>query len=410
MNKKYFKSKNYCWSAIIVGLLFIASCKKYDYLGFTPGTGAPSISSVHTYLKADTTAEYDTLPYYDADGNLRDTLRLRQTRVNPFDSATVSGNLGSYYVINGTNLGSATSVTFNGYDAYFNRALVTDNSIIVQVPSKTPYLAPLATDSLVVTTLYGKAYYAFKILPPPPTAESYSNYDFYAGSQITLSGVGFASVTNITLTSTGVTNGTANVTIVNQNDNELVLQFPTTTIERGALTFAYTIDGTPGILTDKQELIDLDNAYQIFTDDFQNSWSNGSWSGQAERSTDVFKTGNASFKGVFPKGGWKIEGFQNWNPSLPYDASYKFLVFWVKGGTAEETVTIQTNTSSRGYGQNQDFNPVTVPATDWKYFKIPLSSIDFWSPDKTLQQLGFFIKGPDDADQLLYFDDVVLVK
>jgi len=333
-----------------------------------------------------------------------------QTRVSPFDSATVTGNLSSFYIINGANLGSATSVTFNGYNAYFNRALVTDNSIVVQVPAKTPYLAPLANDSLVVTTLYGKAYYAFKILPPPPTVDGYSNYDFSGGSQITVTGVGFASVTSITLTSTGTASGTADVTIVSQNDNELVLQFPTTAIERGSLIFNYAVDGAPETVTDAQELVNLDNAYQIFTDDFETGWSNGSWSGQAEKSTDVFKTGSASFKGVFPKGGWKIEGFQNWWPSLPYDASYKYLVFWVKGGTAEEVVTIQTNTSSRGYGQNQNFNPVTVPANDWKYFKIPLSSIDFWSTGSTLQQLGFFIKGPDDADQQLYFDDVVLVK
>ena len=407
MNTIFFKSKNFCWIAMVIGLLFAISCKKYDSLGFTPGTGAPAISSVHTWNKTDTTAKYDTIISYDANGNLVKTLKLKPTRMNAFDSATTAGNLGNYYIINGTNLGSATNVTFNGYSAYFNRALITDNSIVVQVPSKTPYLPPLANDSLVVTTLYGKVAYKFSILPPPPTVSSYSNYNFYSGSQITLKGVGFAAVSSVILTAAA--GGTANITIASKNDTVMVLQFPATTITRGFLTFTYTAGGTKTI-SDAQELVDLDNAYRIFTDNYQNSWENGSWSGQAGISTDVFKTGSASFKGVFPKGGWKIEGFQNWWPSLPYDASYKYLAFWVKGGAAEQTVTIQTNTSSKGYGQNQNFNPITVPANDWKYFKIPLSSIDFWSAGKTLQQIGFFIKGPDSGDEVLYFDDVILIK
>lgn len=383
------------------------SCKKYNSLGFTPGKAAPTISSVHTYNKSDTTTKYDTIISYDASGNIIKTLKLKPTRLNPFDSATTVGNLGNYYVIYGTNLGSTTKVTFNGYSAYFNRALITDNSIVVQVPSKAPYLPPLANDSLVVTTLYGKASYKFSILSPPPTVSGYSNYNFYSGSQITLTGVGFAGVTGVSIND--ASGGTATTTIISKSDTVMVLQFPSTTINRGNLTFTYTSAGTKTI-TDVQELVNLDNAYQIFTDNYNNSWANSSWSGQAGISTSVFKTGTASFKGVFPKSGWKIEGFANWYPSLPYDASYKYLSFWVKGGAADQIVTIQTNTSSKGYGQNQNFNPITVPAGVWTYFKIPINSIDFWSTGKTLQQLGFFIKGPDSGDEVLYFDDVILIK
>ncbi len=408
MKNKLFQPGGFYRITILIGLISIISCKKYDYLGFTPGTGAPTISSVHTYLKTDTTIRYDTLYSYDGSGNLVTTLREKPDKPNPFDSVTTAGNLSGYYVIQGTNLGSATGITFNGYPAYFNRALITDESIVVQVPSKTPYYGPQATDSLIVTTLYGKAYYTFSILAPPPTVAGYSNYNFYEGSQITLEGVGFASVTSVDLV--GTPSGTATTTIVNQNDSVLVLQFPATSINRGILSFNYEVGGVLETLTAAQELVNLDNAYQVFTDDFQNSWENSSWSGMAEVSTSVYKTGSASFKGVFPAGGWKIEGFANWWPSLPYDASYTYLSFWVKGGNASQVVTIQTNTSSMGYGQNQNFNPVEVPANDWRYFKIPLSSIDFWTSGSTLQQLGFFIKGPDTGDEELYFDDIILVK
>jgi len=344
-----------------------------------------------------------------------------QTRVTPFDSATVTGNLSGFYVINGTNLGSATSVTFNGYTAYFNRALVTDNSIVVQVPSKTPYLAPLATDSLVVTTLYGKASYTFKILPPPPTAESYSNYNFYNGSQIALTGVGFASVTGITLTSTGTASGTANVTIVSQTDTTLVLQFPTTAIERGVLAFTYTIDGATKTITDAQELVDLDNAYQVFIDGYAPSWGSWSWDGTGTTgpSTAKAKTGTTSFLAFYKKGNWWIDGFRagggNATDGVPYSSDYKYLSFWVYGGTEDEKINI--NWGNAGFGQNQ-INQYDVPPGVWTYYKIPIGDL-LWNTGTTnwaanssgyLNTIGFFIAGPNNTDETLYFDDVVLVK
>lgn len=410
MKNKFLNSTNFRLTlTIFIVLIIVVSCRKYDSLGFTPGTGTPTINSVHTWNKTDTTTLYDTVISYGASGNIIKTVKAKQSRVTPFDSVTTAGNLSNYYIIYGTNLGSATNVSFNGYSAYFNRGLITDQSIVIQIPSKTPYLKPLANDSLLVTTLYGKAYYKFAIIPPPPSPASYSNYDFYAGSSITLTGVGFASISGVTLTSTGTTSGTANVSIVSQSDTVLVLKFPSTIIIRGALTFAYNAAGTAKTLTDTQELIDIDNVYQIFTDNYQNSWGNSSWSGQAGISTTIFKTGSASFMGVFPKGGWKVEGLANWSPSLPFDASYKYLVFWVYGGAASQIVNIETNTSSAGYGQN-GVNPITVPPGVWTYFKIPITSISFWSTGQTLQQLGFFIKGPDSGDEKLYFDDMMLVK
>ena len=126
------------WLLPIAVILTVVSCKKDGYLGFTPGTGAPTISSVHTYYKTDTTTTYDTIISYNSDGQPVQTIQQNPPRILAFDSVVTSASLGNYYQIQGSNLGSATSVTFNGYTAYFNRALVTDNSIIVQVPLKTP--------------------------------------------------------------------------------------------------------------------------------------------------------------------------------------------------------------------------------------------------------------------------------
>ena len=50
MNNILNSKKNY-WIAILIGLVFMGSCKKYNSLGFDPGTGTPTIASVHTWSK-----------------------------------------------------------------------------------------------------------------------------------------------------------------------------------------------------------------------------------------------------------------------------------------------------------------------------------------------------------------------
>ena len=443
MKIKFFKINSiFCLFAGILTVSIFVSCKKYNSLGFTPGTGVPVISSVHTWSKTDTTTYYDTVITYNSSGNPVQTLQARSNRVSQFDSATTAGKLGDYYIIYGSNLGSATTITFNGYTAYFNRALLTDNSIVVQVPSKTPYLGSQANDSLVITTLNGIVYYKFSILPPPPSPSGYSNFNFSAGSQITLSGVGFASVKSVTLA--GVNAQTGTTSIVSQNDSVLVLQFNATAATRGTLVFNYNVAGTSLTANDTQELVDLDNAYQILgptsTADptqtwaavFQNNgvstgWVANGWSSWAT-STSVVKGARISFYGKFDNGGWKVAGFQ-FNtgvagsiPALAYDPSYKYLSFWVinTGVAVAQTAYIQWGNNV--FGQNK-VNPITIQPNGWQYFKIPISSLNWntgstpWSANSSLplMDVAFFLTGQSAAgsnigEADLYFTNVVLIK
>ncbi len=191
MKKIISKSNTLCWIAVILIVSAAISCRKYNYLGYTPGSGAPKITSVHTLTKADSVLKYDTVVTYNSSGDTTLKIDVTETFSSPFDSATSAGSLGNTYVIEGANLGSAVSITFNGQAAYFNRALTTDNALIVAIPGNTPYAGTQATDSLVVVTTHGTAYYKFSIIPPPPTASTYSDYNFWNGSQISLTGVGF---------------------------------------------------------------------------------------------------------------------------------------------------------------------------------------------------------------------------
>src|ERR1700743_152359 len=98
------------WMLPIAVILMVGSCKKNDYLGYKPGTGKPTISSVHTLSKTDSSIVYDTIVTYNSAGVPSTQLDQKPFLPRPFDSAVVDGNLGNYYVIEGTNLGTATSV------------------------------------------------------------------------------------------------------------------------------------------------------------------------------------------------------------------------------------------------------------------------------------------------------------
>jgi hypothetical protein len=403
----------------MVLVIALASCRKYNSLGFTPGKGAPTIKAVHTLSKTDTTLRYDTVVTYDASGNITKTIKQAPNQVNPFDSVTTAGNLGNYYVIEGANLGSATTVSFNGVSAYFNRALMTDNSIIVSIPNNVPTTGPQANDTLSVVTLYGKANYKFTIITPPPTVSAWSDYDFWAGSRITLTGVGFSSVTSVALAGT-----TAAATIVSQTDKQLVLKFPVTTANRTNLVFSYTSAGVTTTLASTQELVDLDNAYTIFyKDSYQNSWEDNSWSHPSGAVTEATHSvpGTSSIRANYPAGGWQIEGWDGWNgpqSGIPFDASYKYLTFWVKGGTVDHTLALVGDKLPGGYSQNTApaaAQQILVPKGVWTYYKIPLGSgtnqLNFWSTGNLAQQLGFFLKGQaGDVDEVMYFDEVGFVK
>jgi hypothetical protein len=289
----------------------------------------------------------------------------------------------------------------------------------VQVPSKTPYYGPDANDSLYITTTYGKVGYKLAILPPPPTVSGYSNYNFSAGSQITLDGVGFASVTSVTVS--GTQGGTGDVSIVSQNDSVMVVQFASMSVNRGVLNFMYSAGGQSDSAKGTQELINLDNAYPVFVNgNIASGWGNWSWD-NAQLSNAYTKTSANSWNAQFSGGGWKIDGFRNGggNPTdgLAYSPDYTYLVFWVYGGSAVETLYIEWgNEGFNNSGDNQ-INAQVVQPNQWNYFKIPISSL-LWNTGTTnwaannsqnLNTVAFFMNSNSVTEQL-YFDDIVLVK
>src|SRR5665213_1170959 len=424
--KKMFKLKNYLLLAGLLALGF-ASCKKDNTGGIngTPGgSGPPTITSVHTVSKnvVDSSRTTTSTTYSSTGIPTTTTNPNYSPQVTAFDSTTVTGNLGNYYVIKGTNLGSTTAIVINGVSIYFNRALNSDNSVVFQIPSTIPYVQP-QPNTVVLTTLHGKVTYNFTVLPPPPTILSVSDYDFSANSQFTLFGKGFSSVSAVKLRATSDA-----LTIVSKNDSTLVLKAPaTSTVTESTLLFTYTSGANANAQTASTAVFnDLDNGYVIFDNNsFQNAWGDASWSGPSGYSTNASHSGTASARVSYPAGAWQIEGWANWYPSMDYSASYKYLTFWVKGGTVDPTLVLVGDQMKGGYGQVQNANAyaaqlIPVPAKVWTFYKIPLAPtqsstnpnfLNFWANGTPAKQLGFFLQGQSgDVNETMYFDEVAFLK
>ncbi len=428
MKKKMKLSKIYYWILPALVVFGMASCKKENSMGYTPGTGAPTISSVQTINKYVLDTLVQTTTSYNSSGlvTTSNDTNFNYKALKKFDSTTVTGVLGTMYMINGTNLGSATKLTINGVQVYYNRAWGTDNSIIFTLPTNIPYVQP-QSNAMVITTLHGSVTYKFTTLPPAPTIIQVTDFDFWANSQITLSGKGFASVSDIKLNSTG-----DEVSILSKNDSTLVLQMPATSaVTESTLLFTYTSGSNTGAQTASTAVFnDLDNAYDIyFNSSFQNSWGDNSWShpsGSQPGNAHAFG-GTSSIEASYPAGAWQIEGWANYYPSFPYDPGYKYLTFWVKGGKAAHTLVLVGDQMVGGYNQVQNTSAyaaqlVTVPPGVWTFVKIPLAppstaysqlstQLNYWANGTVAKQLGFFLQGMNgDVNETMYFDEVAFVK
>jgi hypothetical protein len=303
----------------------------------------------------------------------------------------------------GNGLGAIRTIVFDSgsVSASFNPNFNTDQALLFRVPTD----AIPGKQTITFTNSLGVKFSVPFTVLGYPIIQSVSDYDFGSGTSesytLTLTGKNLADVTSVVFSGT-----TTNVTIVSKSETSLVITMPPTTLTRTKLDITNLQAGTS---TTTQEFVNVDQAFQIFTDDYGTGIQNGSW-GPAAISTTVFKAGTASFAATYQKGNWSADGFANWGNGIAYDANYTYFTFWVKGGSQDYTLYLTGGGRSAGFGNADQGIPVSVPANVWTYFKLPLSTLGFWNGGSPFQQIGWWIKGPDAQDETFYFDDVLFVK
>jgi hypothetical protein len=300
--------------------------------------------------------------------------------------------------VTGSGLGQITRIVFDkgSVPVTFNPNFNTDKAIVFRVPDT----ANGGPQHIVFTNSIGKEFSVPFSVIALATISDVSNYNFTQGTEITITGNNLGDVSKVVLSGTNT-----EATIVSKSKKSLVISMPAATVNSAKLD----ITNASGTITTSQEFVNMDNAYAIFTEGYMNGFDNGSW-GPAGIATDVAKSGSKSFKATYAKGNWWANGFANWWPGMSYSPEYKYLSFWVKGGSQTYTLYITGDSRAGGYGNSDQSAPITVPANVWTYFKIPLSSLDLWSKGPVFKQLGWWIKGPDPQDETFYFDDVILIK
>ncbi|MDE6766388.1 MAG: hypothetical protein K2J52_08790 [Duncaniella sp.] len=109
--------------------------------------------------------------------------------------------LGQLIRIEGQGLFGVRKVYINGYDTYFNRAYVSDKSMLVTVNAKTPITDcdPQLRDKIRLVKDGAEYTFDLTIRAASPTVTSVSNTLPQPGETVTVYGTGFQETTEITL-------------------------------------------------------------------------------------------------------------------------------------------------------------------------------------------------------------------
>jgi hypothetical protein len=300
--------------------------------------------------------------------------------------------------LTGSDLRNIASIVFatGNIKAEFNPNFNTNQAILFRVPGEA---IPGAQDIILTNKNGTKSKVPFNVLGFV-NITTVSNYNFRADTEITLSGKNLADVTTVVFT-----NGATPVQIVSKTATTLTLKFPTTDL------FETTLDITnaAGMSRTTQSFVAIDNAFQLFTDNYSPGYQDASWGSGGTISTSEFKSGTASVYKDYAAGNWHQLGF-GWTQT-PND-NYEYLSFWIKGGTEVLDLYISSSASPSGFASFDAFSRITVPADVWTYFKIPVATLKLWGNNNTTawNQLGWRIQGPNGADQRFYLDDVIFIK
>ncbi len=180
--------------------------------------------------------------------------------------------LGQLLRIQGSGFSGLKKIYINGYETYFNNALMTDNNVWVTLNSKTP--VDKADDDVRNTIIFyksdsNKLVYDFTIRAAAPSITSVDNTLPQAGETVTVTGANLQETTSITLPDGTVVNSG----IINDEDGE----FFTFTVPAGAdlsVPGSLITEGANGTAKSPAYFNDFVN----FITDFDGNGELGSWS------------------------------------------------------------------------------------------------------------------------------------
>jgi len=373
---------------MLVSLAIFSSCKDSD-LAEPISTGQPVIKKVY----------------------LLDTIAKHK------DSTVVGAEPNVLLVINGENLGGVIKAYFNEYETSFNTNYNTNTNLIIRLPGDAPTDAT-ATNTIRLVTSHGEVIFPFKVIAKP-NITGYDKITFGTGrGDITFKGKNFPDITRIVAYAvrdkpTDPIKDSVVCTVVSKTVDRLVVRIPSTTFSR----ITFNITNSSGTTKLADEFVNADVAIQFFTEGFgsftnsegSGTWGGDSWGNGVKVNSDQAYAGTQSFSIALSAGGWSWFGFSSWWPRFYYDPAYKYVTFAIKGGANDMSLWITSEVAKSGFAEFPDKNRIDVRAGVWNYYRLAIADLDFMYAGVPIPRIGFRPKGPDKSD-LLYFDDIMLVK
>ena len=188
---------------------------------------------------------------------------IRPAKVSASDSLLVQAYPQANICLVGSNLTSIQQMYFNDKKAVLNTSFITDNTLIVQIPSEIP---DVVTDKIyMITQNHDTLTYDFHIVIPAPVVSQMSCEYAAPGSVATIYGSYFIDDQNVPLTVTFPDGKTAEIKSVNSSRSTMQIVVPECTTE-GQVTVK-SIYGTSKsafrYLDSRGMLFDFDNGNAV---------------------------------------------------------------------------------------------------------------------------------------------------
>ena len=293
--------------------------------------------------------------------------------------------LGQMIRVEGSGLMGMKKVYINGYDTYFNRAYVSDNSMLIQINSKTPVVdaAPEDRDIIRFVKDATETSYSFTIRAASPTVTSIDNTLPQPGETVTVYGTNLHETTAVTLP-----DGTQVTNITSDEDGEWYSFVMPSGIQSGGSILSEGAHGSaksPACFNEKRGIIL----------DFDGTGVQGGWSAtytSDDLTTDPLNSGRNNVVPIIPfsvldeggvqsggkgkgwftaggeKGAWS-DATENWtrfNDLIPAETlvaniALQFDVYVPEAwSTGMLEFTLQNNLSSYGYGSTETTNTTNI--------------------------------------------------
>lgn len=303
------------------------------------------------------------------------------------DVPVTQGVLESTYIIRGENLSTLSKIYFNGVEAGFNPAFLTDNIAFVEIPENAPFVGQENIMRLVNAS--GTTDYDFSLL----NIEDFTEETVNGVKLVTLLGGDFTDTISVTFVSGTEEQGNlveVPATIVSITETEVVVEVPDG-IEQ-AFIFVET---SRGAVTSSAS---FGFSYSIFIDSLHPDWTMSQWGGTFDVQSDNPALGQFSIQSV--REGWS--GLTFLAPNIPFTEYTSITVSLYGTGAEGDTVNLAFNDFD---GNSQPYTIPLIP-NEWNKVVIPLSAFypNGGEPD-TIFRLDFQESSNTGLPQYIFYVD-----